>query len=180
MNRAEKATLIFLDVLFFVAAGGAALIGKLPPIPDWAFLPVLGLAAYRGGRAIAYNFIFKWLREMFGVFETDDSSGAGQSNEATGKGIRHALAELVCCPICSGTWVGVMLLVIYALYAPVGTALMYALAAAGIAEIFDWMSDFFSWNGRAARERAGTDWLYKNRPETLSDLDQRRRGGESL
>lgn len=176
MNRAEKAALIFLDVLFVIVAAGAALLGKLPPIPDWAFLPILGLAAFRGGRAIAYNFIFKWLREMIGVREVDDSSGAGQSNEAAGTGVRHALAELVCCPICSGTWVGVGLLVIYALYAPVGTALIYALAAAGIAEIFDWLSDFLSWNGRAARERAGTDWLYKNRPETLRELDRRREG----
>ncbi len=173
MNRAEKATLIFLDIFFLVASAGAALLGKLPVIPDWAFLPLLGLAAYRGGRAIAYNFIFKWLRDLAGVKETDDSSGAGQSNQAAGTGVRHALGELLCCPICSGTWVGVGLLVIYALWAPGGAAIIYALAAAGIAEVLDWLSDFLFWNGRRAREEAGSHWLYKNRPETLRDLDER-------
>lgn len=174
MNRAEKATLIFLDVFFLVASGGAALLGKLPAIPDGAFLPLLGLAAFRGGRAIAYNFIFKWLRDLIKVRVVDDSSGAGQSNEASGTGVRHALGELVCCPICSGTWVGVGLLLIYSLWAPVGTAIIYALAAAGIAEVLDWLSDFLFWNGRYAREAAGSQWLYKNRPEVLRDLDERR------
>jgi hypothetical protein len=166
-----------LDILFLVTSAGAAMLGKLPVIPDWAFLPLLGLAAYRGGRAIAYNFIFKWLRDLVGIKEVDDSSGAGQSNEPAGKGVQHALGELLCCPICSGTWVGVGLLIIYALWAPVGAAVIYALAAAGIAEVLDWMSEFLFWKGRAAREEAGDQWLYKNRPEVLRDLDERRGGG---
>lgn len=179
MNKSEKATLILLDAAFFAAATLAAYLGKLPEISSAAFLPLLGLAAFRGGRAIAYNFIFKWLRDLFGVREVDDSSGAGRSNEATGTGIRHALGELVCCPICSGTWVGVALLLIYALLPEVGTALIYALAAAGVAEVLDWLSDFLSWNGRSAREQAGTQWLLKNKPEQLGELEERKQHGSS-
>jgi prepilin signal peptidase PulO-like enzyme (type II secretory pathway) len=163
LNTAERLTLIALDIVFLAAAAVAALLGRLPPIPDWAFLPILGLAAFRGGRAIAYNFVFKWLREMAHIREVEDTSGAGMSNEATGTGIQHAIGELLCCPICSGTWVGVSLLLAYAFLPPLGEALMYALAAAGVAEVLDWLSDFFSWKARAAREDAGTQWLRKNR-----------------
>jgi hypothetical protein len=88
----------------------------------------------------------------------------------------HAFQELVCCPVCSGTWVGVALLVIYSLSAPYGTALIYALAAAGVGELMEWLSEFLFWKGRAAREEAGTAWLYKNRPEALGELDQRSEG----
>lgn len=163
MNIAERLTLIAMDILFVIAAAVAAFWGRLPEIPDWAFLPLLGLAAFRGGRAIAYNFIFKWLRDLFGIREVDDTSGAGQSNEPVGKGFQHAIGELLCCPICSGTWVGVVLMLAYAFVPALGTALIYGLAAAGIAEILDWLSEFLFWKGRAAREEAGTQWLRKNR-----------------
>jgi hypothetical protein len=162
-----------MDVVFFGAALAAAYLGKLPEIPNGVFFILLGLAAFRGGRAIAYNYIFKWLRDLFHVAEFDDSSGAGRSNEATGTGFQHALGELVCCPVCSGTWVGVSLLVIYSLSAAYGSALIYALAAAGIGEVVEWISEFLFWKARAAREEAGTHWLYKNKPEILRELDKR-------
>jgi hypothetical protein len=173
VNRTEKATLIFMDVIFFVAALAAAYLGKLPEIPSWAFLPLLGLAAFRGGRAIAHNYIFKWLRDLIGVDEHEDSSGAGRSLSSIGSGVRHAFSELVCCPVCAGTWMGVGLLVIYALSVVYGTALIYALAAAGMAEMFEWLSEMLFWKARAAREEAGTQWLYKNKPEVIKDLNQR-------
>ena len=176
MNWTEKATLMSMDVVFFAAALAAAFLGKLPDIPNAAFVPLLGLAAFRGGRAIAHNHIFKWLRDLFKVVEVDDSSGAGKSTSASGKGTLHALQELVCCPVCSGTWVGVALLVIYSISAPYGTALIYALAAAGIGELMEWLSEFLFWKGRAAREEAGTAWLYKNRPDALGELDRRMEG----
>lgn len=176
LNLTEKATLITTDIIFFLAALAAAWLGKLPEISGLWFPLLLGLAAFRGGRAIAYNLIFKWLRELFQIREVDDSSGAGQSNEATGTGIRRILGELICCPVCSGTWVGLALLVIYAFDARVGTALIYALAAAGIGELFEWTAESLFWKGRYAREQSGTQWIYKNRPEEIRDLDERSGG----
>lgn len=89
----------------------------------------------------------------------------------------RVLGELVCCPICSGTWVGAVLLLMYSLTPPFGTALIYALAAAGIAEILEWVSEYYSWRGRAAREEAGTQWIYKNQPETMYYLEEKARPG---
>ena len=173
LTKTEKTTLIFLDITFFAVAAIIALLGKLPQVSGGVFVLLLGFAAFRGGRAIAYNYIFKWLRDLFGVVEVDDSSGAGRSNEASGKGVHKVVGELLCCPICAGTWVGMMLLLIYSLYPPFGTALIYALAAAGLGEVLEWVSEYFSWRGRAAREEAGTQWLYKNQPEVLSDREER-------
>lgn len=176
MNRTEKATLFFTDVIFFGVAAAASLLNRLPTIPDGIFILLLGLAAFRGGRAIAYNLIFLWLRDMFGVREVDDSSGAGKSNEATGHGVRRVLGELVCCPVCSATWVGLSLLVIYSLYRPLGEILIYALAAAGLGEVFEWLSEFLFWRGRQAREEAGSYWMLKNKPELLRELYERSKG----
>ena len=176
MNRTEKATLIFTDIVFFGVAVAAALLNRLPPIPDAVFVLLLGLAAFRGGRAISYNLIFLWLRDLFGVKEVDDSSGAGKSNEATGHGVQRILGELVCCPVCSATWVGLILLLTFALYQPLGEVLIYALAAAGLGEVFEWLAEFLFWRGRQAREESGSYWLLKNSPETLADLYERSKG----
>ncbi len=176
MNRTEKATLIFTDIIFFVLAIFAAWLNRLPPIPDVLFALLVGLAAFRGGRAIAYNLIFHWLRDLFGVREVDDSSGAGKSNEATGSGVRRMLGELVCCPVCSATWVGLILLLTYAIYQPLGEVLIYALAAAGIGEVFEWLAESLFWHGRLAREQSGSYWMLKNTPETLRDLQERSKG----
>ena len=40
--------------------------------------------------------------------------------------------------------------------------MIVVLAAAGVAEILHWTSEFLSWGGRASREQAGTEWLRKN------------------
>lgn len=176
MNRTEKATLFITDIVFFGVAFAASLLNRLPPIPDAVFFVLLGLAAFRGGRAIAYNLIFLWLRDLFGVREVDDSSGAGKSNEATGHGVRRVLGELVCCPVCSATWVGLGLLVIYALYRPLGEILIYALGAAGLGEVVEWLAEFLFWRGRQAREESGSYWMLKNNPELLRDLYERSKG----
>lgn len=176
LNRTEKATLIFTDIVFFGVAVAAALLNRLPPIPDWLFPLLVGLAAFRGGRAIAYNLIFHWLRDLFGVREVDDSSGAGKSNEATGHGIRRIIGELLCCPVCSATWVALGLLVIYVIYQPAGEIFTYALAAAGLGEVFEWLAEYLFWRGRQAREEAGSYWMLKNTPETLRDLYDRSKG----
>ena len=74
----------------------------------------------------------------------------------------QALGELITCPICAGTWFAMALLVARAISLDLGNGLIVILAAAGIAEILHWASEFLEWGGRAARERAGTEWLEKN------------------
>ena len=165
MTKTEKTTLVVLDLAFLSVAGVAAYMGRLPEIPAGLFWVLLGFAAFRAGRSVSDNLIFKWLRDLLGVIESADSSGAGNSNEP-GKepGVTRILSELVCCPICSGTWAAVTLLLAYAVIPAYGRALIYALGAAGLAELINWMSEYFSWGGRASREVAGSYWLEKNRP----------------
>jgi hypothetical protein len=136
--------------------------GRLEPLLNPWMVLFVGLAAYRGGRAIAYNYIFSWLREPF-TEVVDDSSGAGKSIEARGRGIRRALGELLCCPICSATWVALALTGLLVLAYQLGLVATFVLAASGVGEIFHWLSEQLEWRGRAAREEAGTAWLWKNK-----------------
>ena len=153
-------TMIVLEIAFL---GLAYFAGRaLPDIPGGWFYVLLGLAAYRGGRAVAFNAVFEWLRTLLKCKIVTDSSGAGENVEACGTGIMKALGELVTCPICSGTWVGMMLLVAHSVSPALGKGLIVVLAAAGVAELLHWASEFLSWGGRASREDAGTQWLRKN------------------
>lgn len=147
----EKLTLIGLEIAFLIAA---FLIGdRLPPLEGWLLFVALGFASFRAGRAIAFNYIFKWIRTPFDIEEVPHSSGAGSDNHAKGVGYKKAIGELLCCPICSGTWAVLVLLGLSNL--PIGRALIWALAAAGVAEVLHWFSLTFEWGGHLSRELTG-------------------------
>ena len=132
-------------------------------------LAALSFAAFRGGRAISFNPIFEWLRAPF-TRVVKDSSGAGDSvepysndlSDPEDKNWHYAIGELLCCPICTGTWVATILYGLYTFVPNLGTTLIYILAAAGIAEQLHWWAEKNEWQGRASREDAGTAWLAKN------------------
>ena len=156
MKKRVAGTMIVLEVMFIVAA---YFVGReLPAIPSGWFYVLLGLAAFRGGRAIAFNSVFEWLRALMGAVVVPDSSGAGDNAECPPKrnGSKYALCQLVTCPICSGTWVAMALLVANAVSPEWGRGLIVVLAAAGVAEFLHWGSEFLAWGGRASREQAGT------------------------
>lgn len=125
---------------------------------------VFGLASFRLGRAVAYNAIFEWLRMPFTITQ-DDSSGAGQSTNSSREkgGIISAVGDLLTCPICSGTWGAVNLMLVYAHWPAFGSIVIYALAFAGIAEIANWFCESHEWSGRNHREMAGSQWMSKDR-----------------
>ena len=153
-------TMVVLELVFLVLA---YVVGThLPDISGGWFYVLLGLAAYRGGRAVAFNKVVGWLRDLLKCRIVTDSSGAGENVEPYPRpGIRHALGHLVTCPICAGTWVGMGLLVMYTLIPPMGKGMIVVLAAAGVAELLHWGSEFLSWGGRHSREQAGSEWLDK-------------------
>jgi len=128
-------------------------------------LVALGIAAFRGGRAVSGDGVFSWLRHPF-CAETADSSGAGNSTGPRYEGgILSVIGQAICCPICSGTWVAVCLLTLYVLAPAWGAIVIYLLAAAGIGECLVYTTERAEWQARAAREEAGSQWLAKN-PET--------------
>lgn len=154
--------LIMLSAAFESLAIIIAFRGDLAVLRDPLILAALGLAAFRGGRAISYNAVFEWLRLPFTAV-VPDSSGAGMSVESKGSGIQRAIGELLCCPVCTGTWVALILAGLLVWVYPFGLVSSIVLAAAGIAEIIHWFAERNEWQGRQAREEAGTAWLLKNR-----------------
>lgn len=131
---------------------------ELPPAQLAAFVVLGGLAVFRSARTVSYNAVMAWVREPF-CQVVKDSSGAGDSVEPKPGSV---VGELLACPICSGTWAALMLVNVF-LYAPaVGWVLLAVLGLAGISELIHWQAECAEWQGRAAREEAGTAWIKKN------------------
>ncbi len=162
MNQRIGVYLVLLLLLFMGAVSLLALSASPQVLHDPLALILVGVAAFRGGRAVAYNFIFSWLRAPF-TDVVDDSSGAGKSVEACGRGLQRVISELLCCPTCAGTWVALSLAGLLALAYPIGLTLSFVLAASGIGEMLHWRAERDEWQGRAAREEAGTAWLSKHK-----------------
>lgn len=155
---------ILFVTIFGIEMGISALHpDALLALQPWQWL-VYGIAAFRGARALSYNGVFGWLREPF-TDVVPDSSGAGDSvvPRQGAKGLLYVLGDCLACPICTGTHVGGVLITLTALFPTFGLFLAYGLAVAGVAEILHWHSERDEWQGRAARETAGTEWLNKNR-----------------
>lgn len=157
-------SIVIFQIIFMLLC---YLIGdRLPIIQSNWYFPLLALASFRGGRAIADNEVFAWLRAIVGITIEKDTSGAGDSVVANGHGLRLSLAQMISCPICAGTWFALALLLVSEIAPGMGRALIYILAAAGIVEILICLSEYLGWGGRAAREIAGSHWLKKNGNDT--------------
>lgn len=160
-SKVQKvAGFIFLDIAFVSVV---ALVSYRSSVSVTALdLLLLSLATFRLARSVSFNEIFEWLREPF-TEVVPDSSGAGDSVVPKGKGFSRVIGGLLACPICSGTWSALVLFTVFALVPTFGTYLVYVLAFAGGSEILHWWSEKNEWQGRAAREDAGTQWLRKNK-----------------
>ena len=66
--------------------------------PEPGELPVLGLAAFAAAKALSKERIGTWIREPL----VEPAPGGGRRPK--GRGLRHALGELVTCTRCVGTW----------------------------------------------------------------------------
>jgi len=123
-------------------------------------LALLGLSSYRLGRLVAYDLVMEAYRSPF-TETVPDPTGAGDTVQPKGSGWRRAVGELICCPICAGTWISAFLA--YGLeIAPRPTrALLTIMGATGLAELFGALTEWLSWGGQAAREQAGTASLAK-------------------
>ncbi len=117
-------------------------------------LVLLVFATLRMGRMLAYDLIMEPLRAPF-TETLPDGTGAGDSVEAKGRGLRRALGQLISCPICAGTWsAGLLVLGMYAFPGPM-RILITILGAIGAAEVLNAAIEGFSWSGQLARARTG-------------------------
>ena len=117
-------------------------------------LALLGFATFRLGRLVAYDRVAEPLRFPF-TETVPDVSGAGESVEARGTGVRQSLGQLISCPICAGTWIAAGL--VYGLHSlPNPTRVFLAImGTAGVAELLNALTEALSWLARLARAIAG-------------------------
>lgn len=149
-------TVLFcLEVAF--AASHADLILSLQPLQ----IILAAFATYRLAHTISHNGVSEWFRFPF-IDEAKSTSGYGKVLQAKA-GWKTGFAELMCCPICSGTHSAMILLLVYSFFPSVGTILIYGLGIAGVFELVHWMGQSFEWSANKDREKAGESWLEKNK-----------------
>lgn len=121
---------------------------------------LLGLSSYRLGRMVSYDLVMQPYRAPF-TETVLDPTGAGETVQPRGTGWRRAIGELICCPICAGTWISALLT--YGLeIAPRPTRVLLAIVGAtGLAEVLNALTEWLSWGSQASRELAGTESMAK-------------------
>lgn len=121
----------------------------------------LGLATYRLGRLISYDKVFEPYRAPF-TKTVPDASGEGDTVEPKGRGVQAAIGDLICCPICSGTWVAAALVYGLNLFPNVTRLFISIMSAVGAAELLNAATEALQWNGQLAREQAGAERSNRN------------------
>jgi len=107
---------------------------------SWFNLILLSLAASFVGRAVAYLKVFEWLRKPFAVV-VPHGSGVGETVEPKPglTGWRYVFANLICCPVCAGTWAALVLM-----YLPLNVT--YVLAVAAGAWFITYLTEAIEWS----------------------------------
>lgn len=159
-KQLESATKLVLILLFLV---GILAIGWLVQrsgsnmnLSDLSLvdLTLIALATFRLSRMIAFDRIMDPLRTPF-TKVVNDNSGEGKTIAPRGTGVRQAIGQLLSCPTCIGTWVAAIL-VFFMLIVPDGTRVfLYVIAAVGLAEIFNSLTEALCWAGRSGRTMSG-------------------------
>jgi hypothetical protein len=153
--RERRATYLGLIGLFLSTFGAVAVANPRKRFDVRPFdLAMLGLSTFRLGRMIAYDTVLRPVREPF-TETVPDPTGAGDTVEPEGRGVRRAIGELISCPTCAGTWMAA--LQVYALQLFPGPARLFVtvMAAVGAAELLGSAQEALGWSGQVARQEAG-------------------------
>lgn len=132
---------LVLICVYLLAVATAALLlrrrgTKLPASVSWSELLVGALATHRLSRLVTKDPIASPLRAPFTRY-AGLSGPAELKEEVRGRGLGHALGELVTCPFCFAQWVATSLTVGRVL-APRATAIVASVfAAVGLADLLD-------------------------------------------
>jgi Protein of unknown function (DUF1360) len=88
---------------------GRGLPDRFPP----GDLLMLSVATYKLSRLIAKDRIMGFARAPFTRLQGESERPGEVNEQPRGKGLQHAVGELLVCPFCLGQWVGTGLLVTY-------------------------------------------------------------------
>ena len=138
--------------------------GKLVILKPFDLVQV-ALASYRLGRLVSYDKVFETYRAPF-TRTVKDPSGMGMTVEAKGKGARAAIGELICCPICSGTWIAAGLVYGLNLFPRATRTFLAIFSSIGAAEIINAGTAALEWTEQLAREKAGTERASKEQADS--------------
>ncbi len=134
-------------------------------------LAQLAFAVYRIGRMISYDKVFETYR-MYFVQAIPDPTGEGYTTQARGTGARRAFGELICCPICAGTWVAGGLMAGLAVLPNFTLLAINIFSIVGVAELLNAATEFLQWLGQWGREGAGTQALAKHSGPSSASLPE--------
>lgn len=137
---------------------------KLNPL-DWL---MLAFAASLGGRAVSILAIGEWLRWPL-TKVVQHSSGAGEDVEPRYGGWRESPGILLSCPICAGTWVGMAVIGLMAVFPAYGRYVLYALSAGGAAMVISRLVELIE-NARYVMQEVNGHWNRRNIEEQREPL----------
>jgi len=155
-TRREYTTKLLLTLLFlglfilFITLYPGWQAFKITPLE----MALLGLATFRLAHLVSYDLVMEPVRQFF-ARTVPDSTGAGESVEPRGEGIRRAFGQLICCPICSGTWIAAFLTYALILFPGPTQVFLVMTAAIGVAELLNALGEALSWLGQLARTQSG-------------------------
>jgi hypothetical protein len=86
---------------------------RLPEHVPAGDLVLLSIGTYKLSRLIAKDRIMSFMRAPFTRLQGESDRPGEVSEEPRGKGLQHAIGELLVCPYCLGQWVGTGLLATY-------------------------------------------------------------------
>lgn len=127
-------------------------------------LVLLSLATFRLGRLISYDRVMEPLRQFF-TETVPDPTGAGDNVVPKGVGVQNSLGQLICCPICAGTWVAAGLVYLLYLFPDATRVFMTIMAVVGAAELFNAVTEAWSWTGQHKRVLSGQPNLERQAAE---------------
>jgi hypothetical protein len=155
--RQRRTTYVILSLVFVLAVIVAALVARQNSLAlslSWLDAVFFVLSVTRLGRLVSFDAVFETYRLPF-VETVADESGAGNSTRARGVGWRQAIGELLSCPICSGTWAALVLVIMWLFVPDVARLFVYILGATGALEVLNAFVEFSSWRAQVYRETVG-------------------------
>lgn len=148
----EQTKLVLISVFISTAVIAGLVAGRI--FPSFLELVMLGLAALRMGRIIAFENVFTPLRKP--LVNTVPHAYNGDTTEPRyATGWRHAIGELMSCPICAGSWSALGLMVAWVLVPDATRLLVTVLAAVTILEVVNALIEALCWTAETMRKRSG-------------------------